>query len=246
MIKEKRRRKKRWKRILIGLLIVLMIAAAAALAATHLFTVKKVVVSGNKLYTDEQIRESVLNDEYSWSSLYVFFKYRFLRTEAIPFVDTMEIEMLSPHELKVNIYEKAMIGYLEVNGQNVYIDKDGFVVEISKKQIPNVCRVEGLACNEVVLYEQLAIDNKRVLGLLLTFSQQLQKYGLNPETIFVDERQSLSATFGNVTAVVGGDDYLVEKVMRLDSLLPQVEGKKGSLHLERWSPLTKDVVFQPE
>ena len=41
------------------------------------FTVKEVRVQGNKLYSAEQIQELVLNDEYSWNSLYVVGKYNF-------------------------------------------------------------------------------------------------------------------------------------------------------------------------
>ena len=52
------------------------------------FTVKEVRVQGNKLYSAEQIQELVLNDEYSWNSLYVVGKYNFKEPKPIPFLNT--------------------------------------------------------------------------------------------------------------------------------------------------------------
>lgn len=245
MIREKRRRRARRKKILIALLVLLLLLAAAALVVTQLFTVKKVQVNGNELYTDEQIKESVLNDEYSWNSLYVALKYRFFRTEEIPFIDEMEIRLESPHVLSVRVYEKALIGYMEVNNQNVYFDKDGFVVEISKKRIEGVPKVEGIDCHKVIVYEKLNLDDEDALPLILTFSQQLQKYELVPEKIVITENDNLSAEFDDILVVAGKSDYLVEKVMRLDYILPQLAGKSGTLHLENWTPMTTDIVFDP-
>ena len=99
MIREERRKKRRRKHILIGFLTTLLILALAALIVIKVFTVKNVEVEGNKLYSDEQIKEWVLNDDYSWNTLYVYFKYRFFDTQEVPFIDTMEVSVKSPHTL---------------------------------------------------------------------------------------------------------------------------------------------------
>lgn len=231
--------------MLIGILIFICVLAALVLVAVKGFTIEKIEVSGNELYTDAQIKDSVLNDEYSWNALYVYLKYRFFDMEEVPFIDEMEIELLSMHTIKINVYEKAVIGYIVSNDQNVYFDKDGFVVEISKRLIEDVPKVEGIACKKVIVYEKLNLDDEESLALLLTFSQQLQKYGMKPETIVFNGRKRLSAVFGKVTVMAGGSDYLVEKVMRLNSIMPELAGKAGTLHLENWSPLNADVVFAP-
>ena len=76
--------------MILGLMVLL--AGIGTVLVTQVFTVKKVTVVGNEIYTDDQIRELVLDDEYSWSSLYVYLKYRFLRTEKLPFVDEMTVD----------------------------------------------------------------------------------------------------------------------------------------------------------
>lgn len=245
MIKEKRKKKARRKRRLILVFVFLCIIGGLALAGVKGFTLKEVKVSGNELYTDRQIKDSVLNDEYSWNTLYVVFKYKLFQMREIPFIDEMEIEFVSPHTIQIKVYEKAIIGYIEANDQNVYFDKDGFVVEISKRLIENVPKVEGIVCREVIVYEKLNLDDEHALSLLLTFSQQLEKYELVPQTITFGENNNLSADFGDIKAQIGSSDYLVEKVMRLDAIMPKLSGKRGTLHLENWTPLTTDAVFAP-
>ncbi len=246
MIKEKRKQRKKRKTKLVILLLLVCVVAIGAYVAVEGFTIKQVEVDGNALYTDKQIRDSVLNDEYSWNALYVTLKYRLFPVKEMPFVDEMEIELLSMHKIRINVYEKAIIGYLEANNQNVYFDKEGFVVEISKRLIEDVPRVEGLQCQKVVVYEKLNLDDNSALPLLLTFSQQLQKYSLSPDTIEFRNGHKLSADFQGVTIQLGDSEYLVEKVMRLDAIMPSLSGRFGTLHLENWTPLTKDVVFTPD
>ena len=80
MIREKRRRQKLLKRVLIGTLIFAVLAAIAVFVVIKVFVVKNVKVEGNELYDKELITETVLNDEYSWNSLYVLLKYTFVDT----------------------------------------------------------------------------------------------------------------------------------------------------------------------
>ena len=140
MIKEERRKKKKRKNILQVILGILIVLALAVLIIFTVFKVKNVEVEGNKLYDAKVIEKAVLNDEYSWNSLYVDLKYRFVDIGEVPFVDTMEVSLDNPHTVHIKVYEKGMLGYLYINsiGQNAYFDKDGFVVETSTEVIDGV------------------------------------------------------------------------------------------------------------
>lgn len=244
MIREERRKKRRRKKILIGLLVTLLIIGILVLVVWKVFTVKKVEVSGNRLYEDAQIEEWVLNDEYSWNSLYVFFKYRFFHTQEIPFIDTMEISLKSPHTIHVEVYEKGLLGYfyLESKAQNVYFDKDGFVVEISTDLIPDVPCITGLPCGEAVLYEKLDLKDKDALKELLSVTQTLKKYELVPDTLNYDESGNITLQYGQITVNLGKTDNLTEKVVRMQKIMPQLQ-EAGVLHLEDWTENNTDITF---
>lgn len=242
---EKRSRQKRRKIVLIIFLSIVMILVAAVLVVWNVFTVENVVVEGNEHYSDEQIEKFVLSDENSWNSLYVVLKYHFMETEEIPFVDTMEIALSDPHTLQVNVYEKGMLGYLYIStiDQNAYFDKDGFVVETSKEIIKDVPQIEGLNCDKVVLYEKLPLKDNKILKNLLAVTQALKKNEVVPDKIQFDELGDITLTYKKIEVLLGSSDNLTEKVLRLPYILPQISGKKGTLHVENWTENTTDIIF---
>lgn len=255
MIKEQRReilrKKKRKRNILIILLLIGVLVGIGVLLITQVFTVKKVHVVGNELYTDEQIEEIVLSDEYSWSTLYVYGKYRFLRAEKLPFVDSLEVSIAlsKPHELTVEVYEKGILGYLYISSidQNAYFDKDGFVVETSQEVIRDVPKIEGLTCDSVVLYEKLPLADDIALKNLLSLTQLLQKYEISAKEIRYEEISGTMTVYSDhITIIVGNADHLAQKILRLQYILPQLKGKNGTLHLENWTSETTDIIFDPK
>ncbi len=248
LLREKRKRKKRRKIKLIIFLILLFAIGIAALVIWQVYRVKEVKVEGNVHYSKEQIEKFVLDDEYSWNSLYVYLKYRFMEMEQIPFVDTMEVSLENPQTIHIYVYEKEIIGYLYIASidQNAFFDKDGFVVETSRETMENIPRVEGLNCDKVVLYEKLPIQDKDILRSLLTASQSLKKNGVVPEQISFEENGDIDLTYGDIQVLLGGWDNLNRKILRLSKILPQLEGKKGVLHVENWTENTTDIIFHEE
>ena len=245
MIKEERRRKKRRKIGLYILLILILLIAAGVFIVMNVFTVENVVVEGNELYSSTQIENMVLNDEYSWNSLYVDLKYRFVDVGEVPFVDTMEISLDDPHTLRISVTEKGILGsfYIDTLGQYAYFDKDGFVVETSSDVIEGVPKITGVTCDSVVLYEKLPLDDTKLLRNLLTLTQLLKKYELEPEEIHYDSAMQPQLTYGTIAVNVGSEDYLTQKIARLSAIMPQLSGLSGILHLETWTPDTTDIVF---
>lgn len=245
MIKEERRRKKRRKIGLYILLILILLIAAGVFIVMNVFTVANVVVEGNELYSSTQIENMVLNDEYSWNSLYVDLKYRFVDIGEVPFVDTMEVSLDNPHTVHIKVYEKGMLGYLYINsiGQNAYFDKDGFVVETSTEVIDGVPKITGISCEEVVLYEKLQLENSDILRDLLNLTQTLKKYNMLPDEIQYDSNMEPVLYYGTIQVKIGSEDNLSQKVVRLSIILPQLDGLSGTLHLETWTPETTDIIW---
>lgn len=244
--KRRRRRRKKSKTVLAVVLLILLLLAVGAVIVIKVFTVEKVVVKGNELYEDEVISRWVLDDKYSWNTLYVYLRYRFQEPETIPFVDTMEITMKLPHTIEIQVYEKGLLGYVELEsvGQNAYFDKDGIVVETSSELIQGIPRIEGLSVESVVLYEKLPIQGKSVLKNLLALTQLLKKYQLVPDTISYGADMTYSLRYGEIRVLLGSAENFDDKVLRLAEILPKLEGMGGTLHLESWTENTTDIRFE--
>lgn len=246
MVREERRRKKRKKIVWMIFLILLLLISLAGLIVWKVFTVKEVRVEGNKLYSAEQIQELVLNDEYSWNSLYVVAKYNFKEPQPIPFLDTIEVSLEDAHTVLISVYEKGMLGclYIDAIGQYAYFDKDGFVVETSAEEIADVPKVTGISCPEVVLYEKLPLEQDGVLENLLNLTQVLKKYDLVPQEIHYDEKLEPTLTYYGTRVVVGSDEYLTQKVVRMAAIMPELAGLYGTLYLDSWTPETTDIIYK--
>lgn len=245
--KEGNSKKRKIQYIALGILSFLLLIAVMLLIAVRLFVVKNVVVEGNTLYDSATIESAVLNDSYSWNSLYVYLKYRFQDTEEIPFVDTMEISLSNPHTLNISVYEKGIMGYVYISsiGENAYFDKDGIVVETSSRIIENTPKIEGISCSEVVLYEKLPIDSSILRGLLV-LTQSLKRNDLVPDSIMYGVTNAPVITYGNIRISIGSTDELTQKVERISKILPSLEGMRGTLHLENWTEDTTNIVFDKE
>ena len=240
------KRKKIGRMILTAILIIAMLAGLCAILIWKVFVVKSVSVKGNEIYTDKQIEDWVLDKEYSWNSLYVYFENKCNKTEEIPFVDSLRIRLKSPQKLEITVVEKGILGYLYVPslGKNAYFDKDGFVVEISSEIIPGVTKINGLSVQTAELYKKLSIgENSKLLRTLLSVTQLLKKYERVPEVILI-QNSNVYLSYGAIQVNLGSGTDLNEKILRMDQILLQLDGMSGMLHLETWSETNTDIYFR--
>ena len=233
-------------RILIVLLAIVIIAVGAFMFVYFACNVKKINIKGNNLYEDDVIKRAILDDEYSYNTLYVYLKYKFKKPEAIPFVDSMEVKMDGLNELTIKVYEKKIIGYMyvEATGQYAYIDKDGVVVELSTAVLPEIALIKGITVKEVSLYETIKTDSRSMYKNLLAITLALEKYEIMPEIICFNSSTDIQIIYGNITVLFGEADNLNEKVVRLAKILPELEGETGVLHMEDYSEKNTDIIFE--
>lgn len=240
--KKKKRKMPLFLKVLIAFVVTIIIAF---IVICNVFTVKNVKVEGNTLYSNEKIKKTILNDEKSWNTLYVYLKYCVKDTEDMPFIDTMEVEMKNPHTLNIEVYEKGILGYIYIPSinSNAYFDKDGIVVEISKRIIPNVPKVEGLSCAKVVQYEKLPVKSDKLIDLL-ALTRAIKKYKIPPDSISYADEDAPVLKYNEVLVTLGKTVEYTPKIERVCQILKTVKDLKGTLHLEKWSSDNTNIVFE--
>lgn len=240
MKRKKTRRKINFKWLIGGILLLLFLFLI--LLAAGIFRIKKVQVTGNSYYTEEQIRELVVGEQDN--SLFLLFKYQYLGGREIPFVDSVEVMMRSPGEIAIRVYEKKIIGYVEYMGSNLYFDKDGTLVESSKEVLAGVPCIKGLKFDTLTLYQPLQVEDPKVFETILSVTQMTEKYELKPDAITLkNEGKNLVLTFGNVRINLGTGGHMDEKAARIQSLLPDLEGRSGVLHMEEYTNESTNISF---
>ena len=219
-----------------------MIITFSVLIAVGIFHVDTVEVTGNSYYTEAEIEKLVIGE--TRNSLYLDFLYDYLDGKEIPFVDSVEVSMVSPSHVKIRVYEKTMIGYVEYMGSNLYFDKDGTVVESSTAVLEGVPCIKGLKFDTLTLYQPLNVANAEVFEVLLSMTQMMKKYELTPDAITLkNDSTEVVLTFKNVRINLGAGDNMDEKASRIKTLLPDLEDKSGTLHMEEYTNESTNISF---
>ncbi|HJC86431.1 MAG TPA: cell division protein FtsQ/DivIB [Candidatus Eisenbergiella intestinigallinarum] len=218
--------------------------AAAFLFILQYFHVENIYVEGNLHYTSDEIIEMVTGGRFGDNSLYLSLKYRDKGIQDIPFIQTMDVDVLSPDTIRIIVYEKSIAGYVEYLDRYMYFDRDGIVVEASATKTDGIPEITGIDFNQVVLYEALPVENQDVFREILSITQILSKYGLSADKIYFDDAGEMTLYFGDVRARLGSEENMEEKVGRLQQLLPSAEGKKGVFRLENYSGSGENVSFE--
>ncbi len=226
------------------LIIVLLLLGGYSLL--HFFTIDTIIVEGNVHYSNEEIQEMVMGGKLGHNSIYLSMKYRNRQIEDVPFVETMDVNILSPNSIKITVYEKSMAGFVEYMGQYFYFDKDGTVVESSAVKTMGVPQIKGLTFDHIILLEKLPVEDENIFKHILDISQLLEKYGISAEQIYFDKNYDITLYFGQCRIKLGNTDYIDEKIMKLKTILPNIEDKKGILRMENYTSQSTDVTFELE
>ncbi len=244
--KMRRGKLRRGKRILVGLLVTAGILIFVVVLVLRVFVMETVDVVGNEIYSDEQIEEWVLEENGSRNTMVFMLRERFRDELEIPFVESMEITFVSPSEIRVDVTEKEILGYLYIPslGQNAYFDSDGVVVELSNDIIEGTMEIRGLEVENVARDEKLDLGAGNMLKTLISLTQLLMKSEWAPELIYIDEGAIL-LSYGDLQVNLGSGSLLSEKILRMEQILPQLDGESGTLHMDTWSTSNKDFYFSP-
>ncbi len=236
-----------------GLKVALILLSIVALICIALlviklkFTVTDVAVFGNEHYSTEEITRMVCSSDLERNTIYLYLKNRFGKRDPIPFIEEMDIDIVSPTTVKITVYEKAVAGYVEYLGRYLYFDRDGTVVESSTERIDGVPFVTGLKFDHMALYEPLPLeDRKDVFKLILSITQLLTKYEIAIDRIYFGSDNTITLKIGYVDVLLGTSDFIDEKINRLRFLLPELSGLKGILHMENYTGEGDRFTFERE
>ena len=109
--------------------------------------------------------------------------------------------------------------------------------------LTGVSQVTGLTDTVPAVGEQIQTADSRIFQTLQTLGKLANKLNIHPDEILIDDDQTMTLRYDEVLVDLGTERLLDEKMSRAAAILPQLEGLKGTLHLESFSPSTINIVF---
>ncbi len=239
-IYEKKKKRSRALKIFGVTVSVVLILAAVYFFVFHL---EEVTYSGNKYYSEEELNEMLLSDGMSGNSLYVLVKFGLIFNPDYPYIEKVDVRMVSPSHLHIDVTEKVVVGCVERDGSYMYFDTEGLVIDQSSQQFSGVPLIEGITFDRVEMGEKLSLENERLLERVLNISVMLTKYKLKSDKVFFDEDGKITVYLGSIRAELGKDTNLKLKLVDLPRILPSLAGKAGVLHMENYSVDSDSITF---
>ncbi|HCT90543.1 MAG TPA: cell division protein FtsQ, partial [Lachnospiraceae bacterium] len=93
--------------ILLGGGIAAALLGGLIFVVLRYYKVTTVYVEGNIHYSNEEIMDMVMTGTLGDNSLYLALKYKNKGVDNVPFVQTMDVKILSPDTIKITVYQKA-------------------------------------------------------------------------------------------------------------------------------------------
>ena len=239
------RKKRRQIKFVITLALILLLTFGIY-CFLKVFTIKEIVVDGNSHYTNEEIIDMVIKRPEDRISLVLSMKYDNKPITNIAFIHSIEVSVLSADRIRIQVYEKALAGYVKHLGQCMYFDKDGIVVEVSEQTTKGIPEISGLQFQSIVLHNPLPVASNEVFGEVLEITNLLNKYALEVDTIYYNDNMEVTLYMDSVRVFLGNEDNLTEKIMKLRDIAPHLEGQKGLLHLENYDSEMDVITFSKD
>jgi len=220
------------RRRIIAFFSLVILIAVCAFCINKFFVIKEVEVEGNTRATADEIKDYIFDKSYDTNTLVFFIKSKFEKKKSIPFVATYDISMVSSTKVKITVYEKDVVGYLQYMGSYIYFDKDGIVVESSSELIEDVPLITGLNFDNFVINSKLPVYNEDVFDMILDLTQNIKKYKIKADKIYISENYESTLYIGDVKVLLGSSGDINQKLSDLYDMRKQLEGKSGTLDMK--------------
>lgn len=210
------------------------------------FHVSEVEVMGTTRYSDEEVKSMALQGAFTDNSVLAVLLHSRGDVEDVPFVEGFTITRLSHNSICVSVREKKAVGCIPYLDSYVYFDRSGIFIESSKTRDEQVPFFDGIEVEYVIQGEKLPIKGNSVLTTAVALSTIFQKNDTIPDHIEFDSSYQITLTYGDIKVMLGKDEYLEDKMIRVSAILPKLSGEKGILHLENVNDSSKTITFERE
>ena len=218
------------KYIIIAILFVILIICAMF---SPLFNIKTILTEGNETITEEKIISlSQIKTEEN------IFKINKGKTEKLikenPYIESVQIDRKLPSTVILKIEERKPAYILELAGNYVYLDKQGYILQISqeKLELPILQGAETIAEN-LVEGNRLIKEDLEKLSLVLKIMEAAQINQIDNliTRIDMENKEDFKLIFETEakTAYIGDTTNLITKIPTIKLILEEEQGKAGEI-----------------
>ena len=197
----------------------------------YYFQLENINVTGSSRYTQEEIIERLKSSKADDNAIIFYLKHKYFYEARIPFVEKMSFELTDKNSISIRVYDKKVIGCIEFMGDYLYFDKDGIIVESTSNRLSDIPQVKGLKYHKIVLNEKLEVQKEELYDVILNLTQQIEKLGLNVDTISFNSQYEVTVDCGDIKAMLGKRSTYDEVLATLKNIIDKAQGRKLTIDM---------------
>lgn len=221
-------------------LVVLLIILSVFHSKCQLTSVT--ITNNTVSYTDEEIKELVFSSGLDKYAVLFRIRWLFQTKDNIPFIERIDAELTDRNSITLTVYEKRIIGCVQMMGQFFYFDRDGLVVESSLRRIEGVPLVTGLEFDNIVLHKNLKVQKDSLYNVILNLTRLIEVNGLHVSKVMFLYDNSVVLQCGETDVRLGKHETYDLALSSLSGILDKLEDKNMVLYMENYNETNKDVI----
>ena len=235
-INENKNKKKKKRNVKIFLISISIIVISILVSSSEIFNIKKISVKGIDKLSDKEV--------ISYSQITIgenIFKTSLSKAEyeieKNPYVKKVEVKREFPNTILVNIEERKVNYILQLAESYVYVDAQGYILEISKekKEVPIligiVTDLSNIKQGDRLIKEDLLKFDK--INEIVEISKNYEIFNYLSKIDISDSSKYILYLEGeNKSVYLGNADNLNTRMLWLKSIIEQTKEKKGIIFLD--------------
>ncbi|WP_443770445.1 cell division protein FtsQ/DivIB [Anaerostipes sp.] len=227
------------------LLVILSLVVLVLIGIILICPLKKVEVDGLNYYTKKEVMKKVHQKHYVKNTIGYYIQASLFKPEMLPFLNSIDVEITGPNTITLHVHEKKRAGCLQYNGEYVYFDKNGQLLESNSEKFEDVPLITGLKYNSLSIHQKIPAGSKEMFSYILKLTNAIDRYKLKIDQVYIQDDAAWLIK-GNLMVDLYNRKYVDMKVSELTGILKKLEGKSGTIDMRYFDEYQKITIFRPK
>lgn len=214
-------------------LIIALLLIALIIASSYIFRVQEFEISGNRLYSDEEVMKIL--DLEAGDNIFQVYMNSNKSIKNYSYIEKVSVEYINYNKVKIMVAEKQIIGYIPYMSDLLCIDKKGYILDYVKPENRNkdIPLIEGISSEVMVVGEKIQIPEEIIQACYLFYKSSTENNIFIEKIRFNNNRtDKISLKIENKTIEFGNIEYFSEKFKAMMGMMSQIpKEESGTLFL---------------
>lgn len=225
-------RKKNRRILKISLLLLIIFGVIIFIFISPVFNIRKIDITGNEIINSDTI-ESLSGIRINENIFRISKKSIKNRLKENPYINEVEISRKLPGTVELNIDERKVAYQVKVINSYVYLDYQGYILEISSKE-KQVPLIEGFSTDQDTILKAnrlsgVDIEHLKVLLKIMENAQKNEIAKLISKIIIKDNEYILDLKEEKKTVYLGNAKDITIQMYYVKSIIDNEKDKEGKI-----------------